>query len=157
VFLNLSTSPMPAQHVHLLRDSDHGRIARGGHGLPKVSPGPAMAYPSTPCGRATSETGLQPFQGWPSRRVAGLQPSSSLLDPPTPCAYDFDPDIEVTVLRLVTLEKPTFFAPILHVWSDLVRNISTRARPRILSHLSKSMVIFHVNYYSPLLSVRKRI
>jgi hypothetical protein len=30
-----------------------GRIASGGHGLPKVSPGPAMPYPSMPCGRAT--------------------------------------------------------------------------------------------------------
>jgi hypothetical protein len=28
----------------------HGRMARGGHGLPKVSPRPAMPYPSTPCG-----------------------------------------------------------------------------------------------------------
>jgi hypothetical protein len=27
-------------------------MARGGHGLPKVLPGPAMPYPSTPCGRA---------------------------------------------------------------------------------------------------------
>jgi hypothetical protein len=26
----------------------HGRMARGGHGLPKVSPGPAMPDPSTP-------------------------------------------------------------------------------------------------------------
>jgi hypothetical protein len=26
-------------------------MARGGHGLPKVSPGPAMPYPSMPCGR----------------------------------------------------------------------------------------------------------
>jgi hypothetical protein len=28
-------------------------MARGGHGLPKVSPKSAMPYPSTPCGRAT--------------------------------------------------------------------------------------------------------
>jgi hypothetical protein len=26
-----------------------GHMARGGHGLPKVSPGPAMLYPSKPC------------------------------------------------------------------------------------------------------------
>jgi hypothetical protein len=35
----------------------HGRMARGAHGLPKVSLGPAMPDPSTPCGRATRETG----------------------------------------------------------------------------------------------------
>jgi hypothetical protein len=34
----------------------HGRMARGGHGLPKVSLGPAMPHPSTPCERATPET-----------------------------------------------------------------------------------------------------
>jgi hypothetical protein len=32
----------------------HGRMARGGHGHPKVSLGPAMTDPSTPCGQATS-------------------------------------------------------------------------------------------------------
>jgi hypothetical protein len=30
----------------------HGRMARGGYELPKGSHGPAMPYPSTPCGRA---------------------------------------------------------------------------------------------------------
>jgi hypothetical protein len=34
----------------------YGCMARGGHGLLKVSSGPAMPYPSTPCGRATPET-----------------------------------------------------------------------------------------------------
>jgi hypothetical protein len=29
---------------------EHERMARGGHGLPKESPGPAMPYPSAPCG-----------------------------------------------------------------------------------------------------------
>jgi hypothetical protein len=29
----------------------HGRMARGGHELPKVSLGPAMPYISTPCRR----------------------------------------------------------------------------------------------------------
>jgi hypothetical protein len=28
----------------------HGRMARGGHELPKVSPGPTMPYPSMPYG-----------------------------------------------------------------------------------------------------------
>jgi hypothetical protein len=43
----------------------HSRMASGGHGL-KVSPGLAMPYPSTPCGRITPETVSQPFQEWPS-------------------------------------------------------------------------------------------
>jgi hypothetical protein len=33
--------PCHAGHVTCL----HGRMARGGHGFPKVSPGPAMSYP----------------------------------------------------------------------------------------------------------------
>jgi hypothetical protein len=33
----------------------HGRVARGGHGFPKVTSGPAMPYPSTPSRRATPE------------------------------------------------------------------------------------------------------
>jgi hypothetical protein len=39
-------------------------MARGDHGLPKVSPGPAMPYPSMPYRQATPETALQPFMGW---------------------------------------------------------------------------------------------
>jgi hypothetical protein len=41
----------------------HGRTAMGGHGIFKVSVGPAMPYPSTPCWRATTETALWLFQG----------------------------------------------------------------------------------------------
>jgi hypothetical protein len=48
----------------------HGRIARGGHGLPNVSPGRAMPYPS------------MPLQRWPACRVDGLGPSSTALDTP---------------------------------------------------------------------------
>jgi hypothetical protein len=47
----------------------HGRMASGGHGLFKVLPGPAMPYPSTPCGRATPEMALRPFHGWPTHRA----------------------------------------------------------------------------------------
>jgi hypothetical protein len=36
-------------------DSRHERMARGGHGLPKVLLGPAMLDPPTPCRRATAE------------------------------------------------------------------------------------------------------
>jgi hypothetical protein len=32
-----------------------------GHGLPKVSPGPHMLYPSTPCGQANPEAALLPM------------------------------------------------------------------------------------------------
>jgi hypothetical protein len=43
------------------RTDSHRGMAKGGHGLPKVIPGPAMPYPSTPCKRATPETGSRPF------------------------------------------------------------------------------------------------
>ena len=58
----------------------HRRMARGGHVLPKVSPGPALPDPSTPCGRATPKTALQLFLRWPARRAGGLPPSSILLN-----------------------------------------------------------------------------
>jgi hypothetical protein len=58
----------------------HGCMARGDHGLTKVSPAPAMPYRSMPCGQATPETALQPFQGWPAHRAGGLLPSSTPLD-----------------------------------------------------------------------------
>jgi hypothetical protein len=38
------------------------RMARGIHGLPKVSPGPALPNPSTPCGRATPEMVVRLFR-----------------------------------------------------------------------------------------------
>jgi hypothetical protein len=56
----------------LVTDS-HRREARGGHGA-----GPPMADPSTSCGRATPETALQPFLGWPARRAGGLMLSSTV-------------------------------------------------------------------------------
>jgi hypothetical protein len=59
------------------------RTGRGIHGLPKVSPGPAMPNPYTPCGRTTPETALRPFRGWPAHRAGGLRPSSSPLDTPS--------------------------------------------------------------------------
>jgi hypothetical protein len=63
----------------------HGRMARGRHGLPKDSPGPAMPDPSMPCGRTTLEIALRPFLGWP----AAQRPSSTLLDTPrrTPMSF----------------------------------------------------------------------
>jgi hypothetical protein len=57
-------------------------MARGGHGLPIVSPWPAMPCLSMPCRRATPETALWPFQEWPARRESGLWPSLTPLDTP---------------------------------------------------------------------------
>jgi hypothetical protein len=41
------------QAINRGRSGIHGRMARDGHGFPKVSLGPNMPYPSTPCGWAT--------------------------------------------------------------------------------------------------------
>jgi hypothetical protein len=40
-------------------NEEHRHMARVGHALPKVSLGPTVPYPSTPCGRATPETTLR--------------------------------------------------------------------------------------------------
>jgi hypothetical protein len=61
-------------------DLQYGRMARGGHGLPKVLPGPAMPHPFTPCGRATPETALRLFQGWLAHRAGRLRLSSTPLN-----------------------------------------------------------------------------
>jgi hypothetical protein len=60
----------------------NGCVGRGGHGVPKVSLGPAMPYPSMPCRLATPETDLHPFQEWPAHSAGGLRPSSTPLDIP---------------------------------------------------------------------------
>jgi hypothetical protein len=72
----------PSLSKYFASPSRHGRMARGGHGLPKVSPVPAMPYPSLPCGWATTETALQPFLAWPTHRAGGLRSSSTPLDNP---------------------------------------------------------------------------
>jgi hypothetical protein len=46
-YLFLPDSNSPRITVRMRLDT-HGRMARGGHGLPKDSPGPAMLYSSTP-------------------------------------------------------------------------------------------------------------
>jgi hypothetical protein len=67
----------------LYRTNIHGRMARGGHELPKVSLGPTMPDPSTPCGQAICFTSFpRPFQGWPTCRTGGLRLSSTLLGTP---------------------------------------------------------------------------
>jgi hypothetical protein len=60
----------------------HRRMARGGHGLPKVSPCPDMPYPSMPFRRDAPETALHPFQVWAPHRVGSLRLSSTPLDTP---------------------------------------------------------------------------
>jgi hypothetical protein len=57
-------------------------MARGDHGLPKVSPGPAMPYSSMTCGHATPQMALWAFQGWPAHRAGDLRASSTPLDTP---------------------------------------------------------------------------
>jgi hypothetical protein len=71
----------PFRHGRMARGG-HGRMARGGHGLSKVSTRPAKPKPSTPCGQATPEKTLQPFQGLPAHGAGSLQPSSTPLDTP---------------------------------------------------------------------------
>jgi hypothetical protein len=65
----------------------HGRMARGGHGLPKVSPRPDKPYPSTLYGRATLETASNPEGG-------GLRPSSTPLDTPLRTPMPFTKESE---------------------------------------------------------------
>jgi hypothetical protein len=56
-------------------------MARGDHGLPKVSLGPAMPNPSTPCERATPETTLW---GGPPEERAAFYPFALSFGQPTP-------------------------------------------------------------------------
>jgi hypothetical protein len=75
-------------------------MARGGHGLTKVSLGRAMPNSFTPCGRATSETALQPFQGLPPRGWAAcgrLLP----LGHPTP----MDRETYLAVMREASIDQ----------------------------------------------------
>jgi hypothetical protein len=69
----------------------HRHMERGGHGLPKVLPQPAMLDLSMPCRQAALETALWQFQEWPTHGTGagGLQPSTTPLDNPnrTPMAF----------------------------------------------------------------------
>jgi hypothetical protein len=85
----MTTSPVhkPAQKKNIqfgVLNPHHGRMARGGHGLPKVSPGPTLPYSSMPCRQAIPRAALPPFWGWLGCTAGGLRPSSTLLDTP-PC------------------------------------------------------------------------
>jgi hypothetical protein len=103
------------------QSSSHGRMARGGHGLPKVSLGPVMPDPSTPCGRPTPETALQQFLGWPTRKAGGLQPSSTPSD--TSCRT---PKALIGTLTLVKL-------PSMLVVTKLVLPVSSASNNAILA------------------------
>jgi hypothetical protein len=78
-------------------------MARGGHGLPKVSPGPAMPYPSTPCGWSTTETTSPPWTPHaPRLRV---------------CSGEFHDqgDAKWIVIRGITI-RPAGWPPAGHIW-----------------------------------------
>jgi hypothetical protein len=60
----------------------HFRMARGDHGLPKISLGHAMPFPIYALHRTLPETALWPLQGRPAHRAGGLRPSSTPLDTP---------------------------------------------------------------------------
>jgi hypothetical protein len=81
-----------------------GRMARGGHRLPKVSPGPTMPKPSTFCGQADPKTALRSVFLWPIHRLCGMRLFSTPLD----------------TLRRMGL----YVSQILHIWSNFgsVRN-----------------------------------
>jgi hypothetical protein len=63
----------------VVKGGRQAHMARGIHGLPKVSPRPTMPNPSTPR-RTTHDTALRPFQGWPACR-AGRAAYGCLLPP----------------------------------------------------------------------------
>jgi hypothetical protein len=68
-------------------------MARGGHGLPKVSLGPAMPYPSTSRGRATPGAG----QGglWPSSTPLDIQRHTPMFHHSSSCELRFQfPDLK---------------------------------------------------------------
>jgi hypothetical protein len=73
--------PQVAPNLPLFQVQKTWTYGKWWSGLTKVSFGPAMLYPSTPCGRATPQTALQPFQGWLARRVGGMRPSSTPWTP----------------------------------------------------------------------------
>jgi hypothetical protein len=73
---NFGLSPVPEEDGKLMEEllsgispscgsavGSHGRMARGGHGLPKVSPGLARPYLSMPCGQAIPVTASWQFLG----------------------------------------------------------------------------------------------
>jgi hypothetical protein len=62
-------------------------MARGIHGLPKVSPGPRHARPFRPCERATPKTTIRPFWGGPPQ---GRQPAAVFYPLGCPTLYGLE-------------------------------------------------------------------
>jgi hypothetical protein len=58
------------------------RMAKGFHGVPRVSLGPAMTDSSMPCGWSTPKTALWQFLGWSAHRTDSLRLSYTPLDTP---------------------------------------------------------------------------
>jgi hypothetical protein len=75
----VSTNVESSQSQSWQQSPSPGRMARGGHGLPKVSLRLAMPYPSMPCGWAIPETAFQAGQP-----LAVFYPFRH----PTPYVYD---------------------------------------------------------------------
>jgi hypothetical protein len=77
-FIHKTASPISIQ------DGEADLAMASGQGLPRVSPRPAMPYPSKPCGRATPVAALRSFQRWPVYRARSLRlrASSTFLDTP---------------------------------------------------------------------------
>jgi hypothetical protein len=81
-------------------------MARGGHGLPKVSPGPAMPDPFTPCGRATPG-GPLPFStraDTPRRTPTDLRAAERAVDvgfalEDADAGADAEPEADSTIRR----------------------------------------------------------
>jgi hypothetical protein len=88
-------------------------MATVGDGLSKVSLGPAMPYPSMPCGRATPETALQLVQG---RSAAVFYPFGH----PTPNAHAMKDEIKKEEEFMIT---PSDEGP---------------SKKKLASHISKS-------------------
>jgi hypothetical protein len=121
-----------------------------GHGLPKVSPGPAVPYPSRPLKRL--------FQGWPANRAVGLWLSSTLLDTPhfTSMLWEPSSSIEILIMSRPSnhMTRPwssqIFTTPWgLHdLWYQIIENqlntminAATWSPPPRQGHLRRDMVI----------------
>ena len=78
-------SPLAPQGGRPAALLDHRHMVRGGYGLPKVSPGPAMPDPSTPCRWATPEMAFWSFQGWSPAGQAVCGCLLALWTPHTAC------------------------------------------------------------------------
>jgi hypothetical protein len=86
VHMNLSKS-----HVSVFcgwrNISKHGRMTMGGHGLPKVSPGPAMPCPCTPVGGPSLKRPYGLFRSGQAWSIFLNQHIQSCPEPNRPCRF----------------------------------------------------------------------